>query len=572
MKEKTIRVLKSSFLFAFLLNAVFLTLCVVFTSFTYEGNTDYYNSLLIARDHVYTNPSINYLLAMLIGTAQYVLPNINCFVMFEVLASFAAFVSVSFVFADKFGKHASFVFSTILNIVFALHHYTNVDSTRTAALLCTAGFLLVLLAIYQKRYTLSCWVGVLEIMLGSCLNIAYFFVALAFSFAFFLGDLIAKKKYRLPFQKFFWYFRPFLLMFLLVSLLTLGLAQFSYSVNHATEESTNYYEYSVTKNAINTRPFPDFGDHIGEFEKVGITTDAEYDMLKNGYYDADNSLNIDALKAVHEMQLKDNPNNFGNSVISVFKDNYEEVTHMSRSILTIAVYLALSLVFMLYHKNRFSFFPLFYFLFGFISSFILRFFLSDSDNVTYGIWVLMIMLLFNSFNFELHRDQKPITKLRSHHGYLILGCLTVAVLAAANGLIYYINYSPIPDKNPARFLLSELERNPDCYYLMDPVTKERFVKNTENYLHPMWGFRDDYLDNLDGFGYFHNELTLRRRNLPQNVYHAALTNKKVYIIDNNLPFKKEKYLTLYYAQEGSRVFYELESQPGGYKIYKATTD
>ena len=52
MKEKTIRVLKSSFLFAFLLNAVFLTLCVVFTSFTYEGNTDYYNSLLIARDHV----------------------------------------------------------------------------------------------------------------------------------------------------------------------------------------------------------------------------------------------------------------------------------------------------------------------------------------------------------------------------------------------------------------------------------------------------------------------------------------------------------------------------------------
>ena len=570
MKNKLLKVLRSSFVFAFALNAVFLTACVLLTSFTFESTADYYNSIYICRDHLYTNSDINYILAMLIGTVQYTFPNINCFVMFEVLASFAAFVSITFVFADKYNKRKAFVFSTLLNIMFALHHYTNVDSTRTAALLCAAGFLLILLAVYQKRYSMSCWVGVIEILFGSFLNIAYFFIALGFGLAFFLGDLIAKKKYRLPFRKFFWYFRPFLLMFALVSVLSLGLHQFSYTVNHATEETSVFYEYYLTKNSISEQPFPSFSEHEEEFREVDVDEN-DYELLKNGYYDESTSLNVDSLKAVRKMQLQDTPKNFANTLLSVFKDNYEEVLHLNRSIIVISVYLAVSLLFIIYHKNRFSFFPLFYFIVGYISSFILRFFFSGSNNVTYGLWLFMIVMLFNSFNFDLHRSQNPNNKLRRHNGYLIISCALVAVLATANGVIY-INSRTVPnEKNSARFLFSEMERNPDYYYVMDPATKEKFVKNTENYLHPMWGFRDGYLDNLDDFGYSHNDITLRKRNLPQNIYRAVMTDKKIFVIDNNIVFKKERYFTKHYAQDGARASYVLTSDPGGYKIYKVTT-
>ncbi len=571
MKEKTLKILKSSFLFAFVLNAVFLALCVVFTSFTYESDVDYYNSLYICRDHMYTNATINYVLAMLIGTAQYAFPGINCFVVFEVMASFAAFVSITFVFADKYNKRKAFVFATVLNIMFALHHYTNVDSTRTAALVCAAGFLLILLAIYQKRYSLSCWVGVLELMIGSFMNLAYFFIALGFAVAFFFGDLIAKKKYRLPFQKLFWYFRPFLLMFIFVSLLALGLYQFSYSVNHATEQASDYYEYAVTENAVDSLPFPDYTEHLEEFEEVGITNQADYEMLKGGYYDADTVLNTDALKAVQKMQLKDKPNTIGNTILSVFTDNYEEITHLSRSIIVIAVYLTVSLIFILYHKNRFSFFPLFYFIVGCVSSFVLRFFFSSGDNFTYGVWVFMVAMLLNSFNFEVLRSEKK-SSLRRHNGYLILSCAVILLLAASNGLIYYNNRTVIPEKNSARFLLSEIDRNPDYYYVLDPATKEKFVKNTENYEHPMWGFRDGYLDNVDDFGYFHNEQTLRRRNMPQNIYRAVLDTKKTFVIDNNIVFKKERFFSTHYTQDGSHVTYAPESEPSGYKIYKVSVE
>lgn len=574
MKEKILTVLKSKVLFAFLLSAVFPVLCVVFTSFTYGGSADYYNSVWICQKHIYANASVNYVLAMLIGTAQYAFPHINCFVLFEVAASYAAFVSIAFVFADKFNKRKACVFAVLLNIIFALHHYTNIDSTRTAALLCTGGFLLVLLAIYQKRYSLSCWVGVAEIILGSFLNIAYFFVALGFGVAFFFGDLIAKKKYRLPFRKLFWYFRPFLLMFLFVTALTLGLCQFSYQVNHATEASRTFYEYAVTRSAVNSLPFPSYSDHIEAFEEAGITGEADYELLKNGYYDADTGLNETALKAVHAIQTQENPKNIISVCYAVFEDNYEEVTQLSRSILVIAVYLAISLIFIFYHKNRFSFFPLFYFIVGFLSSFTLRFLYDSSDNLTYGIWVLMIAMLLNSFNFEVLRQQKLATKLQENNGFIILSALMIAVLAAVNGLIYIYRQPPVPNEsnNNARFLISELDRNPDCYYIMDPDTKESFVLNTENYLHPMWGFREDYLSNLDDFGFFHNDELLRRRKLPENIYEAALSNRKIYVIDNNVVFKKEKYFTQHYTQNGENAYYEPVAEPRGYKIYKVTAE
>ena len=76
MKEKVLRILRSNTLFAFALNAVFLSLCVITTSFTYEGSAVFYNSVRICRDHLYVNSDINYLLASLIGTLQYAFPGI----------------------------------------------------------------------------------------------------------------------------------------------------------------------------------------------------------------------------------------------------------------------------------------------------------------------------------------------------------------------------------------------------------------------------------------------------------------------------------------------------------------
>ena len=87
----------------------------------------------------------------------------------------------------------------------------------------------------------------------------------------------------------------------------------------------------------------------------------------------------------------------------------------------------------------------------------------------------------------------------------------------------------------------------------------------------MWGFKEDYLSNLDDFGYLHNDEALRRR-FPQNqnIYHNVLTGRKVFVIDNGVTFRKERYFTKHYSSDGKRAEYEPAPSPNGFSIYKVT--
>ena len=278
MKELILKILKSKLQFAVVINLLIMAFCILVTSFHYVTGRDYYNSILICQNHFYYGSTLNYILAVVVGTIQYAVTDINAFVLVEVGLSFCAFTSITFVFADKFNFRKAAVFTMVVNILFALNHYSRIESTTTAALLLAGGFLLVLNAIRNKRYNLPCWIGVAEIAVGSFYNYPYFFIALGFAVAYFFGDMIAKKKFRLDFQKIFWYFRPFLLMFLLITLIAVGLNQFSFSINHATQESTDYYRYSALTEEIDTLPYPDYSDHLEDFAAVGIDNDTEYDL------------------------------------------------------------------------------------------------------------------------------------------------------------------------------------------------------------------------------------------------------------------------------------------------------
>ena len=347
----------------------------------------------------------------------------------------------------------------VINILFALNHYSEIDSTKTSALLLAGGFLLVLNAIRNKRYTFPCWIGVIEILLGTFYCYVYFFVALGFAVAFFLGDMIAKRKYRLDFQKFFWYFRPFLLMFIFITLLALGANQFSYSINHATEESSKYYEYEQLSESVDTLPFPDFDENTEEFAAVGIDDSCEYELLKMNYYDADKMLTTDSLKMVYELQRSESGKTVFYALGDVFSDIWGHIISFDAFAIAGLVYLLISAVFIVYHKNRFSFFPLFYALTALAASTVIRFLFDGANHRIYGIWVFMIVMLLFSFNFEVERSKKPSSKLRMRNGYMIISCVVLAALFAAYTSVYVFSHPDKEDDAPWN-LITEINRNP----------------------------------------------------------------------------------------------------------------
>ena len=570
MKEKILNILKSDLFFAVILNLVIMLFCIEVTTFSYDSGKDFYHSLYICHQHFYYSSSINYILSTLIGSIQYVFDGFNCFVLSQILLSYAAFVSITFVFADKYSKRKSAIISFLINILFALNHYADIHSSKTAALLITAGFLLLLNSINNKRYNLPCWIGAAEVAFGSFFDYKYFFIGLAFAVAFFIGDLISKRKYKIAFRKFFWYFRPFLIVFALVTLLVTGLNQYSYSVNHATEEATNYYEYEQVTDSISTLPYPNYADHKEELKSVGITTENEYELLKSGYVDNDNSLNTETLKVIRNIQQRENSKTIFFVTGNIFTDISYHLSVFDCYAIIYIVFLALSVIFIVFHKRRFAFFPFLYIATGIIASIFMRYIFSGETYLIYGIWLMMYVFLMYSFNFEQARPHKNPPVLRMNNSYIFISGVSVICLFLCYSAVFQSTANPIKESESPQSLFAEIDRHPDRYYVLDPNTSNEYMKYTENYIHPLWGFRQGFLENVDGFGYFHNSDELRKRNMSENIYEAVLTYNKIYVIDKNITFKKERYFTLKYAENGKTVSYNQISEIDGYKIYTVT--
>lgn len=209
MKDKILNALKSKTFFALAINIVIMALIIVVTAFSYDSADDFYNSLYICQYHNYYNNDINYIFATITGSLQYILLNFNCFVLFQILLSCAAFSSVTFVFADKFGKHKAFIFTLVLNILFSFDHYSNILSSKTAALLLTAGFLMALNAIRNKRYSLPFWIGVLEVIFGTFFMFQIFLCGTCIFYYILHRWYDCKKKVQVAVQKILLVFQTF---------------------------------------------------------------------------------------------------------------------------------------------------------------------------------------------------------------------------------------------------------------------------------------------------------------------------------------------------------------------------
>ena len=571
MKEKILNLLKSKVFLALVLNIFILIFCIFISSFSYDNSEDFYNSLSICQFHYYYSNSINYILATLIGSAQFALTGFNCFVLAQILLSCLAFTSLTYVITDKFGKVPGVVISLIVNILFALNHYADIQSSKTAAILFAAGFLLVLNAIRNKRYNAPCWIGIIEILFGSFLKYEYFFITLAFAVVFFFAEMIAKRKYKIKFRKFFWFFRPYVLLFVFITALVIGGNQYSYSVNHATEEASNYYTYAQLTDSINEFTFPNYKEHEEEFNAININEN-DYEMLTSGYYDEDNSLNLSALSLVSEIQQQENTKTVQSEIYeagSEFGSHFMVFDNLA--LISILIFLTFGLYVFL-HKKRYAFFPIFYLLTAIVSSVYVQFIFTSESFITYGIWLIACFFIIFSFNPEQFKP-KVAEKIKLMNKLPILASVIfIALLFLSECAIYQSHLPNISFNDKPSNLYAEIDRHPERYYVLDPSTAFDYLKFTDNYTHPLWGFRSSYLDNIDGFGYFHQQNEMLGHYLPTNIYEAVLTNKQIYVIDNYITFKKEKYIKEHYAVNDSSVTYQQVDEINGFKIYDIQTN
>lgn len=567
MKKFIIKLFKNKLFVSFAINALIMFFCIYISSFSYDSYKDYENSLLISHYHILYNNSINYLLAFAISSIQYLVSTINVFVFSQVIFGWLAFSSITYALTDKFGYKKGIIFSLILNILFALNHYADIASQKTAAILFTAGFLLIFNSIRRKRYRLMCLLGTIEILIGSFYWFELFFIALAFGVVYLIADLIAKGKYKIKFQKFMWYFRPFLALFLLISIITVAFNSYSISVNTQSEALNRSYEYYELTDKISNSPFPDYTENEAAFNEAGITK-TEYELLKNGYYDENTTLNINALKLVDKLQTQSNSTNFADELFEFIYSCTTSLASFDNDALLIVVYIILIVLYLVFHKNSHMFFPILITVMLIATNTALRYFYNSYYYTVYISWIMSYCILIYSIDFSAFRNKSnSFLKVASKTTFWISAGFVV-LLFAAKCVVYQTHlHNTIDTKSRPSRLYVEVERHPERFYILDTKTAIEYTKYSTNYIHPMWGFKKNYLSNIDSFGYRHRTTTLQKKGAT-SVYTAAIELKNVYVIDNYITYKKENYLTKYYSTEEKQNYsYKLEKEIDGYKIY-----
>lgn len=567
MKNSILKLIKNKLFVALTINAVIMIFCVFASSFAYDSKNDFYNSLFICKYHYPYNNDINFILASIFSNVQYILPNFNCFVLFQVLLSYLSFSSITYALTDKFGFNKGIIFSLLISILFALNHYADIASQKTAALLFAAGFLLVFNSIRRKRYRFMCLLGIVEILLGTFYCFEYFYIALAFAAAYLIADLISKKKYKIKFRKFMWYFRPFLIMYLLIAVLAFSAYSYSYSVNTSTQELKNNYEYFELTDKINNFPFPGYEKNAVAFNEIGIGEN-EYELLKDGYYDENTSLNLDALRLVSELQDKQTSSSIFMGFYDILTDTLTNIAIFNCDALLLIIVAIICVIYFIVHKKSHYLFPILLAAVAVVSSVCMRYYFNSDYYTLYGIWILLYATLLYSIDFDALKEPCQNLIIATRKGPSFVSWSFILILFLTYSLVFQSNLHNTYNLNEKpSALYTEVNRHPERYYILDTKTAEDFIKYTDNYQHPLWGFKSKFYENVDNFGYLHRSSQLKKHNT-DNVYSAAVDGKKVYVIDNYITYKKEQYFTDYYsAGDGQRCTYNLINEINGYKIY-----
>lgn len=568
MKKFFIKLFKNKLFVSFAVNALIMVFCIYVSSFSYDSYKDYENSLLISHYHIPYNNTVNYLLAFAVSSIQYLFSTINIFVFAQVIFGWLAFSSITYALTDKFGYKIGVVFSVFLNILFALNHYADIASQKTSAIMLTAGFLLMFNAIRRKRYRFMCLLGTIEILIGSFYCFELFFVALAFAIVYLIADLIAKGKYKIKFHKFMWYFRPFLILFVLITVLTFALHNYSVTVNTQNDTLKGNYEYHQLTEKIANFPYPDYSKNKEAFSNVGITK-TEYELLKDGYYDESTPINLDALKLVDSLQKQNNNLiTIWDSFVDFLSSSGVSLASFDNDAMLIIIYIIFVTLFLVFHKKTHMFFPILITLQLIVSNSLLRYLFNSYYYTVYISWIMAYCVLLYSIDFTAFKDGCNAMLKAARKGTFFVSAMLVVTLLLVNCLVYQSHlHNNIDTKSRPSRLYVEVERHPERFYILDTKTAIEYTKYSTNYVHPMWGFKSSYLSNVDSFGYMHHNSVLNKKGA-DSVYRAAISIKNVYVIDNYITYKKENYLKKYYStEENKSYFYKLETEIDGYKIY-----
>lgn len=293
MKENRNHNLLKSIVF----NAAVLAAVLLLTDMAYETNDDFAISSRLASGYPYVG-FVNYFLCKALIAVQQVFPVINWYVIFLIAVSFISFTCILYTIMDAGENRIVRAVAAMMIIFFSVDHYCAIQFTKTAALVMTAGMLMLVSCLTEKKKATAYIFPMIMIYLGACIRVDALLAAAGFAGIYGLVWLIQNRK-RLISDGFFTL--PKIALYICVVVLVAGaygLDQYSCRINVSTDALRYAEDYSLYRSNIVDYPtFEYYEDHVAEYDAIGISENDIY-LIDHWVFDYEGAASMENLRKI----------------------------------------------------------------------------------------------------------------------------------------------------------------------------------------------------------------------------------------------------------------------------------
>ena len=525
---------------------------------------------------------INYFYAAFVGVIQNLIYPLNAYVIVFLTLSITAFVTITFIFIDKFNYKLATLFTLFINGFFAINHYSTISFTRMPTLLTVTGFLAILHYINKKRWKTGTIIGVLFVLIGSLIRFQIFEVSVVMVCVFVLGKSIVdycslnkskrtlKDLSSLLFEK----------KRMIVAIITVALC-FSLNVTadimiNCNKDLSYYKEYTSVRSKVWDYTIPDYEICKAEYDKIGVDDNC-IQMVRNGYFDSNGGITLQKLNDIHLIQQSYNHNSISylDTIKNMIVNEIGNIKAIGDKGIASLSFIIILTIFVLLMKKKTYFIPFLFIIPIFLFYSYLWLTNKSPFRAVYILWFSSVVYTCYSFSFSECREYvKSLMKRKKYVCYFLSFCIIALVSLGglhlsniANDYMGRFNY--IENNNQDQIELQKyIEQNEDKKFEL-----ARSVSLPDKLDNIFYIYRTDINKNFQGFNCTYGELPYIKNQInafgTDNLY-SYLLEKNVFFVDNNINSHIKmirEYLNKYYGS-GNEIITTEEKNIGDFIIYK----
>ncbi len=273
------------------INAFFLMLCVFLGDLQYGALDDFFMAGVLSGIHGDGYNPHMYFVNALYGYAllplYYLCPKIGWYYIFEILGTFAAFSTISYILIRKIGRSWGTLLSVIVVALSCSDYYLVAQFTQCSSLFSATGMVVILYGLANQTKGKKCFLfGSFFLFWGAIMRWDAFLMGLPFftiAFLFNLSNVVKSRRF-------------FFLSFIVLSFLILGAHVFDTRL-YETELYLPYKEFQGPRSAFGDATNYNMQAVYEDLEEAG-KSGADYGMLTNWiFYDTEHFA-VDSLKSI----------------------------------------------------------------------------------------------------------------------------------------------------------------------------------------------------------------------------------------------------------------------------------